>query len=287
MKPMTALIPAAGRGTRLMPLTASIPKELMPLGAYPALHYIMSELGASQLQRTIVVSNSEKSAIAHYLDTYESQFHIAYAHQSVPRGLGHAVLQAHHLLTRNDSFILCLPDDIITGTIPASQHLITMAHTYGYSMAIMVQAICPEHTTSYGIIGIDHQLAPGIFKVKSLVEKPTPAQAPSAYAIVGRYLLTYEIFEYLHARTANHAGPQEIQLTHALHDMLTAGHKILAVVVPGTRYDIGTIPGWLHANLELSLHDPHLAPLVQQYIVQHSATWATATARPSAPMPGI
>lgn len=268
-----AIIPAAGLGTRFLPITKAVPKEMLPLVNRPSIEFIVQEAVDSGITDLIMITNQHKDVIKDYFtDNQREQLlkkcshgsaltplsHIrsactfTYVEQKKPRGLGHAVLQARTLIG-NDMCGILLPDDIITDTTPTLMQLMKIAHTHTATV-IAVQRVAKETIHAYGVVKIRKQLASNLYAVDTLVEKPRAEDAPSDLAIVGRYVISAPIFSSL-ASLEPHAQT-ELQLTDALSHMAQAGHPVLAYVLEGSRYDTGTPLGLLTANIALGLQDP-------------------------------
>lgn len=280
MKPITkAIVPAAGKGTRLTPFTKSLPKELMPLVDKPALQYIVHEGLQNGITQWNIVINNDKKAIKHYfsstscpqpnhvtketkkiinqLRTIIEQCTFNFANQPNPRGLGDAILCAEQFID-NDFFSIFLPDDIIDGH-NTLKDMLTIAQDKQASV-IAVCEVPQEKTSSYGIINATTIDNKSLFKVNKLIEKPTPQDAPSNLAIIGRYILSPEIFSFLHAleRDPN----KEVQLTDAIDAMVQSGYPVYAYKINEPRYDIGNTAGWLNATIQLIKHnDQHVSLL--------------------------
>ncbi len=277
-----AVIPAAGVGTRFLPFSKSVPKELVPLIDTPAIHYIIQEGIAAGITDFCIIDNGEKQAIREYLqpnpalDAFLAERHkgtaltktnklihsatYTFCEQQEPRGLGHAVLMAHASI-RNPYFAVMLPDDLILQPPSLIGELIALANTHE-ALILVVQEVPRQQVSSYGIIAYKKQLANNLFQVDDLIEKPSPEQAPSCYAIVGRYILPKTIFDVLAHTSAGSGG--EIQLTDAIKQMLCNGQKTAAYLLEGNHFDLGTPAGFLQANMYLGLNSPVYKPLLEK-----------------------
>ncbi len=266
-----AVIPAAGLGTRFLPYTKAIPKEMLPILNKPAIQLIIEEGIASHIKEFNIILNDDKQAIKHHfsvqpalektlkaagklslldsINTIINTAHFNYIPQPIPRGLGHAVLMAQAAID-NEYFGIFLPDEIMSGKTPALAQLITIAQKYNASV-IGVQQVPQKKVSSYGIIDIKKQLEDNVFEVAHLIEKPSIDQAPSNYAIIGRYILSPRIFDSLEIITPGAGG--EIQLTDGIADMMRNGERVIAHIIDTTRYDIGIPAGWLNANIAIGL----------------------------------
>ncbi|MCX5921793.1 MAG: UTP--glucose-1-phosphate uridylyltransferase [Candidatus Dependentiae bacterium] len=283
-----AIIPAAGLGTRFMPFTKSVPKEMIPLLNKPAIHYIIEEGIQSSITNFTIVTSKEKQALANYFDpnielemllkernksslTTEldrliraAQF--SYIRQPEPMGLGHAVWMARHTIGK-EYFGIFLPDDIIVSKQPGLEQLIRIARQEKASV-IAVQEVPMDCISSYGVVAIKKQITPNLFQVSHLVEKPSQKDAPSNLAIIGRYVLSHKIFESLNDISTYAMG--ELQLTDGISHMMKNNEKVFAYKIQGTRYDIGTPIGWIKAVISMSLQHPEYAPAINKFLNERS-----------------
>lgn len=279
-----AIIPAGGLGTRFLPATKTVPKEMLPILDKPAIQYIVEEGVRSGIKSFVIVTGKHKNVIEDHFDTYAELDSVlrqknkedslgglnklidlanfVYVRQKEPMGLGHAVWSARHVVN-NEPIAVFLPDDIIMSTVPVMSQLVQIAMREKCNV-IAVQEVPLSEVSRYGIIGIRKQLSPNLYQIKELVEKPTTAAAPSNLAIVGRYILSPRIFDVLEDAKIGMGG--EIQLTDAIQTLLLSGEKVFAFKVSGERYDIGTPLGLLKANLDCALRHPKFAPLVMEYL---------------------
>ncbi|HZL14958.1 MAG TPA: UTP--glucose-1-phosphate uridylyltransferase GalU [Verrucomicrobiae bacterium] len=287
MRVRKAVFPAAGWGTRFLPATKAQPKEMLPLVDKPIIQYAVEEVVAAGIEQVIIVTSSQKRAIEDHFDlSYELEHlleergeierlrqiraitdlaQIAYVRQKEQLGLGHAVLMAKELIG-HEPFAVILSDDVVVGDRPCIGQLI---HAYNetHSSVVAVMEVPHEETSRYGVIdsepagsGLDHGR---LYRVKGLIEKPDPDDAPSDLAIIGRYVLTPKIFEKLE-QTQRGAGG-EIQLTDAI-EALMQEQEVYAYAFEGTRYDAGTTMGWLKASVELALQRPVLSAEFRDYL---------------------
>jgi len=281
-----AIIPAGGLGTRFLPATKITPKEMLPLLDKPSIQYIVEEGIKSDIKNFIIVTGKHKSVIEDHFDPYPefeallaskkknnlidglnkiiNAANFVYIRQREPLGLGHAIWSTRHVIGK-EQIAVFLPDDIIIGSTPCMSQLIQIA-TQEKCNVIAVQEVPIEETPRYGVIGIKKQFSPNLFQVKELVEKPTIANAPSNLAIIGRYVLSPNIFNALEEQTMG-AG-DEIQLTDAIQTLLLSGEKVFAYKIQGTRYDAGTPLGLLKANIDLALKHPKYAKETLDYLKQ-------------------
>jgi UTP--glucose-1-phosphate uridylyltransferase len=277
-----AVIPVAGMGTRLLPLTKSQPKEMLPVVDKPAIQYVVEEAIDAGIQSILMVTGRGKRAIEDYFDHSVELEHelesrgklddlhaiqrisnliqVYYVRQKLPRGLGDAVLQARAFVD-GDPFAVLLADDIIDGPTPCLVQMQQVTRRFP-GMVVAVMQVPREETSSYGIIE-GTAVAPGVWDVSRLVEKPEPADAPSNLAIVGRYILTPGIFDAIEHTEPGRNG--EVQLTDAIEAMLPF-KKVYACEFKGTRYDIGDRMGLLKANIALALKRPELAGDLRQFL---------------------
>ena len=284
MKIRKVVITAAGWGTRFLPITRSLPKEMLPLINKPLIQFSVEEALNSGIEQIIVITAAGKRAIEDYFDRsgelenflerkgnvrllsevreLSQLCDICYIRQKQQLGLGHAVLMAKDVIG-NEPFALLLPDDIVDSEVPVLKQLADVYERFEGSV-VAVERIRREDSTKYGVIS-PRMIAPNIYEIKDMIEKPSPEDAPSDLGIVGRYILTPEIFEILE-RTPPGKG-NEIQLTDAL-EMLGRQQPIFACQFEGTRYDTGTPIGWLRAVVAYALKHPDIGPEFREYLEQ-------------------
>ncbi|MBV6272630.1 UTP--glucose-1-phosphate uridylyltransferase GalU [Alcaligenaceae bacterium CGII-47] len=267
MKPIRkAVFPVAGLGTRFLPATKAMPKEMLPIVDKPLIQYAVEEAVAAGITELIFITGRNKRAIEDHFDRMpelESELiaqekttllamvshiipphvHCIYTRQSSPRGLGHAVLCAAPIVG-NEPFAVLLADDLVDADIGVTRQLVNAAHEHNGSI-LAIQTIAPEHSRRYGIIS-GTALNARTTRVNGIIEKPAPEHAPSNQAVVGRYILEPEIFEYL-SRTQAGVG-REIQLTDAIASML-GERPVFAYQYEGTRYDCGSKEGFFQATI--------------------------------------
>ncbi|MGM9524719.1 MAG: UTP--glucose-1-phosphate uridylyltransferase GalU [Peptococcaceae bacterium] len=269
-----AVIPAAGLGTRFLPATKAQPKEMLPIVDKPTIQYIIEEAVASGITDILIITGRNKRAIEDHFDRSielelelerkhkEKQLeeikaisqlvNIQYIRQQTPKGLGHAVLCARNFVG-NEPFAVMLGDDVVDSHVPCLKQLMEVFERYN-STVLGVQQVAWEDVDKYGIVS-GEVMEDGIHKVKTLFEKPDREIAPSNIAILGRYIITPDIFPILE-RTEPGAG-LEIQLTDALKEL--ARHKaVYAYEFAGCRYDVGDKLGFLKATVEMALKRPDL-----------------------------
>jgi len=276
------VIPAAGLGTRFLPETKAIPKEMLPILNKPAIQYIVEEAVQSGIKLFLMITSKEKNAIANHFDLspelnlflqeHGKQALVAgldklirttqftYIRQPEPLGLGHAVYMARHSIGK-EYFGVMLPDDIMVSQNAGLAQLIAVAHQEKASV-LAVQEVPLEKTASYGVVSIKKQISPNLFQINNLVEKPPSKDAPSNLAIVGRYVLSHKIFDSLDA--IKPYAHDELQLTDAIAHMLNNGEKVFAYKLQGHRYDVGTPMGLIKANIGIGLQHPEYASEIKK-----------------------
>ena len=227
---MTAIIPAAGHGTRFLPVTRVVPKEMLPIGAKPALELIVDEARSAGAEEIVLVISEGKELIRRYFD---GQPGIRFVYQKEQKGLGHAVLQA----AVDDEVLILLGDAIVLGC-NAAKEMVEVSRRNGNAAVIGCERVPKEKVSRYGIMKLDGD------RIVDMVEKQSVEEAPSDIAVAGRYLLPAAIFGYLKTQTPGKGG--EIQLTDAIKRML-AERSAYAYVYPGKRQDIGNPDGYYAA----------------------------------------
>ena len=227
---MKAIIPAAGLGTRFLPVTRVVPKEMLPIGAKPALELIVDEARAAGADEIVIVISEGKELIRKY---FEGQGDIRFVYQKEQKGLGHAVLQAEI----DDDVLILLGDALVVGCC-AAKEMVDVSKAHGGAAVIGCERVPKEKVSRYGIMKLDGD------RIVDMVEKPAIEEAPSDIAVAGRYLLPAAIFGYLKTQTPGKGG--EIQLTDAIRRMLSE-RDAYAYVYPGKRQDIGNPDGYFAA----------------------------------------
>ena len=296
-----AIIPAAGLGTRFLPATKASPKEMLPLVDKPLIQYVVEEAVAAGIEDIIVITGRGKRAIEDHFDRsleleenlkgsgkaqvlnqmrhISSLANFCYVRQSEALGLGHAVLCAQHLIG-DEPFAVILGDEIIDAPVPGLAQLI---HIYKKRKGAVlgVQEIPRQEVNRYGIISA-RRMGGGLHRVDDLVEKPSPTDAPSNLAVIGRYVLPPEIFPILRKTQPGKNG--EIQLTDALRQLVKQA-PMFAHEVEGQRHDAGDKLGFLIATVEFALKNPSLGPAFGEYLQQRlrtsAATRRSSNGRPS------
>lgn len=280
--PRKAVIPAAGLGTRFLPVTKASPKEMLPLVDKPLIQYAVEEAVASGIEDIIIITGRGKRAIEDHFDrSFELEENLkgnkkdgllkeirriselanfCYVRQSEPRGLGHAVLCARHLIG-DEPFAVILGDEVIDAPVPALAQLVQI-YEARQGPVLGVKKVRRNEVNRYGIIA-NRKIGPGLHRVEDLVEKPAPADAPSLYAVIGRYVLSPDIFPILRRIPPGKNG--EIQLTDGLR-LLAKKTPMYAYEVQGQRHDAGEKLGFLKATVEFALKNPTLGPPFAQYL---------------------
>lgn len=282
MRVRKAIIPAAGLGTRFLPATKAQPKEMLPLVDKPTIQYIIEEAVAAGIRDIIVVTGRNKRSIEDHFDRsielelelersgkqemlemvkdISEMANIHYIRQKEPRGLGHAILAAKHFIG-NEPFAVLLGDDVVVARTPCLKQMLDIFHEYRTSI-LGVQTVAHEVVNKYGIID-GKQVDDRVYKVRDMVEKPELEDAPSNVAVLGRYIITPEIFEFLETQDAGKGG--EIQLTDALKRLATE-QAMYAYDFKGHRYDVGTKAGFIQANIEFALRNPEIREEMKAYL---------------------
>jgi UTP--glucose-1-phosphate uridylyltransferase len=278
-----AVFPAAGLGTRFLPATKASPKEMLPLVDKPLIQYAVEEAVASGIESILIVTGREKSSIENHFDiSYEleqtlrekgkSEFfdmvrsiteicRISYTRQKQALGLGHAIYQAKDF-AQNEAFAVLLADDVVDAEKPALQQMVEVFEEYNAPVIATMQ-VEGEAISRFGVIDAD-EVAPNVFKIKDMIEKPKFADAPSDLAIIGRYILTPDVFDAIE-RTEKGAGG-EIQITDAMRLMLNEGKPFYAVRLQGNRHDAGDKLGFLIATVEFALKRADLGNEFREYL---------------------
>jgi UTP--glucose-1-phosphate uridylyltransferase len=278
-----AVFPVAGFGSRFLPVTKASPKEMMPIVDKPLIQYAVEEAAAAGITEMIFVTGRNKRAIEDHFDkAYELETELErkgkdvlldqvrsvlpegvrciYIRQAEPLGLGHAVLCAQPVVGE-EPFAVLLADDLIDADPPAMARMAEVFAKEGASL-LGVEEVPRDQTQSYGIVTID-RMEGDTARIHSIVEKPRPADAPSNLGVIGRYVLTSRIFDLLSEVTPGAGG--EIQLTDAISALLSH-ERVLAVRLPGRRYDCGSKLGYLQATLDYGLRHPEVGAEFARYL---------------------
>ncbi len=282
LKIKKAIIPAAGLGTRFLPATKAMPKEMLPILDKPTIQYIVEEASRAGIEDIIIVTGKHKRAIEDHFDIqkelettlyekgklelldkvqYSTELaNIFYVRQKEQKGLGHAIHTAKQFIG-NEPFAVLLGDDIVESDNPAIKQLMEQYESTGKSV-IGVQTVPESETHRYGIIDPNSQDG-RLYEVNRFVEKPEQGTAPSNLAIMGRYVLSPEIFDYLENQTEGSGG--EIQLTDAI-ERLNKDDKVYAYDFEGQRYDVGEKIGFVKTTIEYALKDEEMRDEIKRYI---------------------
>ena len=282
-----AVIPAAGWGTRMLPATKAIPKEMVPVMDRPAIQWAVEEAARAGLDDICIVTSRSKSAIEDHFDTApeleavlerrdkaealaavrrsSALARLTYTRQASALGLGHAVAQAKDHVG-GESFAVLLPDVVLEPGSPALRDLVA-AYKRTYCSVLALVAVPREEISQYGCAAVQPVEGGGpLVRITGVVEKPTPDEAPSNLTLAGRYVLTPAVMDAL-GSTAPSAGG-EIQLTDAIDAVIRTGEPVYGLVVEGGIHDTGSVLGFLEANLSFALFDPTLGPAVRKMLVE-------------------
>ncbi len=278
-----AILPAGGLGTRFLPATKASPKEMLPVVDKPMIQYAVEEAGACGLEEFLIITGKHKRAIEDHFDSAIeleenlkrsgkekllkeisklSHINFAYIRQKAALGLGHAILCARPFV-KDEPFAVLLSDDIIP---PKESPLAEMIRLYGRLKCpiLCVMRVQKAEISKYGVIAGKKE-ADGVYRVEDLVEKPSAGEAPSDFAIIGRYLLTPDVFDVLDKLPPGKGG--EVQLTDALKGLLKKT-AIYAFLYTGRRYDAGDKLGFLQATVELALENPELSDGFRKFLLK-------------------
>jgi len=286
--PIKAVIPAAGLGTRFLPATKAMPKEMLPVVDKPAIQYVVEEAVAADIADILIILGRNKNNISNHFDAVpelESNLshkgdlqrllrvkessdlaEIHYTRQGEPKGLGHAVLRAKAHVG-DSTFAVLLGDDLIDDRDPLLTTMIDANARTGLTVIALME-VDPDHIHMYGAAAIEPTDDPDIVKVTGLVEKPAKEDAPSNYAIIGRYVLTPKVFEILERTEPGKGG--EIQLTDALQE-LAVTDGVLGVVFRGRRYDTGDRLDYIKAIVQLATDREDLGPELRPWLKDFAA----------------
>lgn len=282
MRIRKAIIPAAGFGTRFLPATKAQPKEMIPVVDKPTLQYIIEEVIGAGIEEILIITNRNKHAIEDHFDrsielelllersgksevlqeirNISERVRIHYVRQMEAKGLGHAIL-CGKAFVGDEPFAVLLGDDIVDAEVPCIGQLMAAHSAYGGTV-LGVQAVPEKETVKYGIVdGL--QLDERTYRVRALVEKPAPGEAPSNVAILGRYVISPQIFSILEETPPGKNG--EIQLTDALN-RLAQQEPMMARIFDGRRYDVGDKGGYLEATIDFALKRPELRGPLMAYM---------------------
>lgn len=284
-----AILPIAGLGTRFLPLSKIIPKEFLPLVDKPTIQYIIEEIVESGIEEAVFVVSSKKTAILEYFKEHKGlekilkkrgreeiikeldklkeigkKISFSITVQKQPLGDGHAILQAANFV-KNEPVAILFGDDIVESEIPCIEQLIRIYKT-SQKPVLALYRVPKEKLSSYGVVAVE-KIANRVFKIKKIVEKPTPEKAPSNLAIIGKYVLTPEVFDYLKQAKPNKKG--EIVLAEVLQKMLDEGKNIYGYEIEGKWLECGTKEEWLKTHFYLSLKDPRFGPELKKFLKEN------------------
>ncbi len=290
MKVRKAIIPAAGLGTRLLPNTKSIPKEMLPLVDKPVIQYIVEEAVAAGIEKILIVTNRGKTPIEDYFDyapdleerliadgkerdarivrEVADMADVYFVRQKETKGLGHAIWRARSFVN-DEPFAVLLGDDIMLSETPVLRQLVTAAEENDCS-AVAVRQVPDELITKYSSVKLEEKLSERVFRISDMNEKPTLEEKLSDYAILGRYVLTPAIFDIL-----EHTAPgrnNEIQLTDGMRT-LCHREKMCAVDFEGRRYDTGNLKGYLEAIIDFALKNEEAGDWLRQFIIDKARSF--------------
>ena len=285
MKVRKAVIPAAGLGTRFLPATKALAKEMLPIVDKPTIQFIVEEAKASGIEDILIVEGKQKRSIEDHFDsapeleqnlkekhkdallelvhsTTDIGVNLFFVRQPYPRGLGDAVRLAKSFVG-DEPFVVMLGDDLMHDKVPLTKQLINEYDKTPASI-LAVKKVPHDEVSAYGVIDPEKEVSKGLFNVKKFVEKPAVADAPSDLAIIGRYLLTPEIFDILENQKPGKGN--EIQLTDAI-DTLNQTQRVFAHEFTGDRYDVGNKFGYVKTNIEYGLTHPEVKDELRAYIL--------------------
>ncbi|OFR98746.1 UTP--glucose-1-phosphate uridylyltransferase GalU [Lacticaseibacillus zeae] len=289
MKVRKAVIPAAGLGTRFLPATKALAKEMLPIVDKPTIQFIVEEAKASGIEDILIVEGKQKRSIEDHFDsapeleqnlkekhkdallqlvhsTTDIGVNLFFVRQPYPRGLGDAVRLAKSFVG-DEPFVVMLGDDLMNDKVPLTKQLIN-EYDKTHASILAVKKVPHDEVLAYGVIDPEKEVSKGLFNVKKFVEKPAVADAPSDLAIIGRYLLTPEIFDILESQKPGKGN--EIQLTDAI-DTLNQTQRVFAHEFTGDRYDVGNKFGYVKTNIEYGLTHPEVKDELRAYILDLAA----------------
>ncbi|RBI82678.1 UTP--glucose-1-phosphate uridylyltransferase [Rhodosalinus halophilus] len=286
-----AIFPVAGLGTRFLPATKSVPKEIMTLVDRPLIQYAIDEARAAGIKEFIFVTSRGKSALEDYFDNapqLEAELRkkgkselldilkstnmesgaIAYIRQHKPLGLGHAVWCARRLISNNEPFAVILPDDVIAAETPCLQQMVEAYEETGGSMVAAME-VPQSRIKSYGVLDLEDDMG-ALVKVRGMVEKPEPEEAPSNLAVIGRYILTPDVLKNLNKMKSGSGG--EIQLTDAIAEEIAQKRGVYGYRFRGQRFDCGSKSGFLQATVAFALSRDDLREDLVSYLQELVST---------------
>lgn len=285
MRVRKAVIPAAGLGTRFLPATKALAKEMLPIVDKPTIQFIVEEAKASGIEDILIVEGKQKRSIEDHFDsapeleqnleskhkdkllelvhqTTDIGVNLFFVRQPYPRGLGDAVRLAKSFIA-DEPFVVMLGDDLMQDKVPLTKQLID-AYDETHASILAVKKVPHQDVSAYGVIDPESEVKPGLFNVKKFVEKPAVEDAPSDLAIIGRYLLTPEIFDILDNQKPGKGN--EIQLTDAI-DELNKTQRVFAHEFKGDRFDVGNKFGFVQTTIQYGLTHPEVKDELRSYIL--------------------
>ena len=286
MKVRKAVIPAAGLGTRFLPATKAMPKEMLPIVDKPTIQFIVEEAKKAGIEDILIVNGKNKRSIENHFDSNpeleqdlkstgkiellnltqevtDLGVNLYYTRQPYPAGLGDAIYRARSFVG-NEPCVVMLGDDLMRDKVPLTKQLMN-DYDKTHASTIAVMKVPHEEVPKYGVIAPEDEIEPGLINVKSFVEKPAVEDAPSDYAIIGRYLLTPEIFDILEHTKPGRGG--EVQLTDAI-DTMNKTQRVFAHVFKGQRFDVGNKEGYLETSIQYGLRHPETRDALKKYIIE-------------------
>ncbi|MGG7564761.1 UTP--glucose-1-phosphate uridylyltransferase GalU [Rhodovulum sp. DZ06] len=281
-----AVFPVAGLGTRFLPATKAIPKEVLPLVDRPLIQYAIDEARAAGIEEFIFVTSRGKSALEDYFDTspeLERSLEakgktallkevsrtnmdsgaIAYVRQTEQLGLGHAVWCARRMIDDDEPIAVLLPDDVIAAETPCLQQMMEAYNELRGGCMVATMEVAPEKASAYGVLDISRDMG-RLVEAKGMVEKPLAEEAPSNLAVIGRYILEPSVLKTLDK--GKRGAGNEIQLTDAICEEIEQGRKVYGCRFEGKRYDCGSKAGFLQATVAFGLRRPDLGPEFEQFL---------------------
>ena len=290
MRVRKAVIPAAGLGTRLLPNTKSIPKEMLPLVDKPVIQYIVEEAVAAGVEQILIITNRGKTSIEDYFDyapdleerliadgkkkdarivhDVADMADVVFMRQKETKGLGHAVWRARSFVG-DEPFAVLLGDDIMLGKKPVLKQLVDAAEANSCS-AVAIHEVPDELIVKYSSVKLEEKLSDRVFRISDINEKPTLIEKFSSYAILGRYVLTPSIFDILEKTAPGRNN--EIQLTDGMKE-LVRHEKMCGVDFEGRRYDTGNLKGYLEAIIDFALHNEEAGDWLREFIKAKAASF--------------
>lgn len=290
MKIKKAIIPIAGKGTRFLPATKQMAKEIIPILNKPMIHYVVEEAVKSGIEQIVFITSYGKESVENYFDRnfelemfleQKGKFELLELVQNIGKmveittvrqkeqlGLGHAVLMGKHLIN-DENFAVLLGDDIILSERPVTKQLIDISQKNNGASVIGVMDVPRENTSSYGIVAGD-KVSDRLLKMTNMVEKPKPEEAPTTLATPGRYVLSSDIFDVLESIPRGNGG--EYQLTDAIK-VLCEKKEVFAYEFEGERFDTGSIHGYLDATIDFALRDKKLKDFTLQLLKEKLAKY--------------